>query len=545
MAEVKSKKLKEKLFELRRQEEESQVKGLAAKLNLPYLDLSILPIEPEIVGLLPEAKAKQAQLAIIQKKGQKIWLALRDPQLPTAQKVLKELKEKYDCRVFLVSEHSLARAWQLYEEISPPAKEIVGKIEISPTALIDLQKEIKNLEELKNKIATLPQAQISELLEILLAGAFQTEASDIHLETVEGKINIRYRIDGLLQDVVFLLPKTYHFLLSRIKLLSGMRLNIHDTPQDGRFTIRLGKTDIELRVSCLPSAYGENIVMRVLNPQVILDLKDLGLRAAFLQVIEKEIKKPNGMIINTGPTGSGKTTTLYACLKKVNQPGIKIITLEDPVEYHLTGISQTQIDAEKGYTFAQGLRAIVRQDPDVLLVGEIRDRETADIALNAALTGHLVFTTLHTNDAAGAIPRFIDLGAKAPILASALNLVVAQRLVRRLCQKCKESFVPDTKILEQIKKALPKQTEVQIPKELYRAQGCSACNQTGYKGRIGVFEIILVEPETEKLISTSPSHAQIVEMMEEKGLMTMYQDGLLKVLEGITSLEEVERVLKE
>lgn len=546
MGELKTKKMKEKLFELRRKDEEEQAKSLAAKLNLPYLDLSVLPIEPEAVGLIPQATAREARLAVIQKKGKKIWLALLNLHLPTTQKILKKLKEKYDCRLFIVSEHSLKRAWQVYEEVAPPVKEIVGRVEITPALLTKLQKEIKNLEDVKKKIETLSQAQVSELVEILLAGALQTEASDIHLETAEKKINLRYRIDGLLQDVAFLWPKIYHFLLSRIKLLAGMRLNIRDIPQDGRFTIRLRETDIEVRVSCIPSVYGENIVMRVLNPQaILLDLRDLGLQPNQLKIIEKEIKKPNGMMINTGPTGSGKTTTLYACLRRVNQPEIKIITLEDPIEYHLAGITQTQVDLERGYTFAKGLRAILRQDPDVLLVGEIRDRETAEIALNAALTGHLVFTTLHTNDAAGAIPRFIDLGAKGPILASALNLIIAQRLVRRLCPKCKELFAPEVKILNEIKKALAKQTTMGRPKKIYRARGCPACNKTGYKGRVGVFEMILVDSETEKLISTSPSHAQLVEMMERKGLMTMYQDGLLKVLEGITSLEEVERVLKE
>ncbi|OGZ36023.1 MAG: hypothetical protein A3A94_00290 [Candidatus Portnoybacteria bacterium RIFCSPLOWO2_01_FULL_43_11] len=444
----------------------------------------------------------------------------------------------------------MEKAWAPYKDFVPPSGGITGKIEIDIEKIKQFQKEIKNLEIFKQKIIEVPAIDPSKLVELTIVGALATDSSDIHLEPKEEKVTLRYRIDGVLHDVAFLFPNIYKYILSRIKLLSEMQLNIYDIPQDGRFTIKIGQNDIEVRVSVVPGAYGENIVMRVLNPQAIkLNLEDLGLRKSSLEIIEREIEKPHGMILTTGPTGSGKTTTLYACLKKLADPTIKIITLEDPIEYHLGNIAQTQVEEKRGYTFSKGLRAILRQDPDVVLVGEIRDRDTAETALQASLTGHLVFSTLHTNDAAGAVPRFTELGAKAPILASALTLIIAQRLVRKICLKCKVAFSPSAKQFTQIKKALEGlPQEIERPAlnqnlKIHKAKGCLQCNQTGYKGRIGVFEIIIVEDEMEKLISVSPSHAQILAFTQKQGSMTMYQDAVLKVLEGITALEEVERIV--
>ena len=423
-------------------------------------------------------------------------------------------------------------------------------MEISGEALEKLKKEIKSLEDIKKQIEVTPTNQASTIVEILLAGSLQTNASDLHLETEADKTNLRYRIDGILQNVVFLSPKTYSFVLNRLKLLAGMKLNVRDIAQDGRFTIAVDKTDMEIRVSCIPSAYGENIVMRVLNPKAIgLNLEDLGLRPDIFQVIQKEIQKPNGMLITTGPTGSGKTTLLYSFIKKINKPAVKIITMEDPIEYHLKGITQTQVEKEKGYTFAKGLRAILRQDPDVILVGEIRDKETAQIAVQSALTGHLVFSTLHTNNAAGAIPRFLDIGVEGTNLASALNLIMAQRLVRKICQKCRQAISPSEKQLAQIKKALSglsnqvKHPPLDKKLKIYQAKGCSQCNQTGYQGRIGIFEMILINKEMEELISASATHLQILEKARQQGMVSFYQDALLKVLDGITTLEEIERVV--
>jgi type II secretory ATPase GspE/PulE/Tfp pilus assembly ATPase PilB-like protein len=373
------------------------------------------------------------------------------------------------------------------------------------------------------------------------------EASDIHIEPREEQAKTRIRIDGLLQDVINFDLKIYEGFLNRIKLLSGMKLNITDRPQDGRFSILINDLIIEIRSSTIPAEYGESIVLRILNPKSLIDMEALGLREDLLNIFKKEIKKPNGMIIVTGPTGSGKTTTLYAFLRKVQKPEIKIITIEDPIEYHLAGISQTQVDPRSGYDFANGLKSIMRQDPDVILVGEIRDLETASIALQAALTGHLVFTTLHTNDAAGTVARLQALGEKPVNIAPAINMAIAQRLVRKVCQKCVEFRKPSNQFLEKIKKELENlPPQVKIPEigrlKIPKIKGCQNCNFTGYRGRIGIFEAFLVDDEMEKFILTSPSIAELREKAIKKGMVTMYQDGLIKVLDGVTTIEEVERV---
>ncbi len=421
------------------------------------------------------------------------------------------------------------------------AKSITGEIEIS--------KEIKveNLPGFKEIIESSLDKNTTELLGIVLAGAINLNASDIHLEPEEEKNQLRVRIDGILQDVLELDKKVYQSLLSRIKLLSKLKLNVSDRPQDGRFSINLGKEEIEIRTSILPAEYGESIVLRILNPKSLISLEDLGLRKDLEILFKKEISKPNGMIIVTGPTGSGKTTTLYAFLKKINQPEIKIITLEDPIEYHLEGISQTQVDSKKGYDFASGLRSIMRQDPDVVLVGEIRDLETASTALQAALTGHLVFTTLHTNDSAGTIARLQALGEKPINISPAVNLAVAQRLVRKVCQKCAKFEKPSSEELKLIKSELKNVSEDLYPKEIKiaRTKGCKSCNNTGYTGRTSIFEAIEIDEEIERFILTSPSISALREIAIKKGMVTMRQDGFIKATNGITTIEEVNRVTEK
>lgn len=412
--------------------------------------------------------------------------------------------------------------------------------------LISRALEIKNIPELKKRIEENLTESTTKLLEIILGGSISLDASDIHIEPEEKRAKIRLRIDGILHDLTFLDLKIYQSILSRIKLVSGLKLNISDQPQDGRFSVKKGEILIEIRTSTLPAEYGEAVVMRILNPKSLISLEELGLRKEYLEIFKKEIAKPNGMIIVTGPTGSGKTTTLYAILKKIQNPGIKIITLEDPIEYHLEGISQTQVDPKVGYDFANGLRAILRQDPDVILVGEIRDLETASIALQAALTGHLVLSTLHTNDAAGTIARLVALGEKPVNIAPALNMVVAQRLVRKVCKNCVKFEKPSENLLKKIKKSFEK-IKIDLPKieKIPKAVGCQECNFTGYKGRSGIFELFLVDEEMEKFILTFPSIAALKEKAIEKGMIPMYQDGLLKVIEGETTIEEVERVATE
>ena len=332
-------------------------------------------------------------------------------------------------------------------------QKITGEIKISPP-LLNITQKIKNVSDFKERIGEFLEKSVTELSEVILGGGIHLEASDIHIEPREEQAKIRIRIDGLLQDVINFDLKIYEGLLNRIKLLSGLKLNITDRPQDGRFSILINEVAIEIRTSTLPAEYGETIVLRLLNPKALIELEVLGLREDLLEIFEKEIKKPNGMIIVTGPTGSGKTTTLYAFLRKVQKPEIKIITIEDPIEYHLKGISQTQVDPKKGYDFASGLKSIMRQDPDVILVGEIRDLETASIALQSALTGHLVFTTLHTNDAAGTVARLQALGEKPVNIAPAINMAIAQRLIRKVCKKCAEFRKISPEDLKKLKKEL-------------------------------------------------------------------------------------------
>ncbi|MBZ1348386.1 MAG: GspE/PulE family protein [Candidatus Nealsonbacteria bacterium] len=432
-------------------------------------------------------------------------------------------------------------------------KKITGEIELSPS-LLNIAQNIKNVSDFAKEANNFLGKSITEFLEIILGAGIFLKTSDIHIEPQEEKANIRLRLDGILQEVMSFDLKILQALTSRIKLLSGVKLNITDRPQDGRFSVLITAANeqtmaIEIRASFLPSEHGESIVFRILNPQSLISLEALGLRKDLLALFEKEIKKPNGMIIVTGPTGSGKTTTLYAFLKNIQRPEIKVITIEDPIEYHLKGISQTQTVPEKGYDFASGLKSIMRQDPDVILVGEIRDLETAEIGLQAALTGHLVLTTLHTNDAAGTIARLISLGSSASNIGPAINIAIAQRLVRRVCKKCSTLQTIPVSALEKIKKELqnlPK--KIEIPKlsqelKIAKIKGCPDCNFTGYRGRIGILEVLIVDGEMEKFILTLPSITGLKEKAIEKGMVPMLQDGLIKVLEKITTLEEIERVI--
>lgn len=430
-------------------------------------------------------------------------------------------------------------------------KKITGEIVISPVVIKDVKKEIKCIPDFKDKIERSFIKKTSDLIEIILTGAFYLDTSDVHIEPEEKQAKMRIRIDGVLHDVLTLDLNLYKKLVGRIKLLSKLKLNVSARPQDGRFSIFIEDMSIEVRTSTMPAEYGESVVMRILNPKWVVSMESLGLREDMLKVFYREVERPNGMIICTGPTGSGKTTTLYAFLQKIANPEIKIITIEDPIEYHLKGISQTQVDDAKGYTFANGLRAVVRQDPDVILVGEVRDLETAQISLQASLTGHLVLSTVHTNDAAGTIARLQALGEKSSNIAPALNVAVGQRLVRKVCQKCAEFKKATPQEYERMSKDLayiPKQVkmpeltpEIKVP----HAKGCRDCSFIGYKGRIGLFEAFVVDDEMERFILTEPSIVDMREKAIKKGMVLMRQDGLIKVLNRITTIEEVERVTME
>lgn len=543
----KEKELEKKLGEIQRKEVEQKSKESAARLNLPYLDLTTTPIQKEALNLVEEKEAVSAGLVPIEKQGNILKIAVLNPGNPKTAELIGKLKQSgLGVKIYITSLRGLNHALAFYKE-APKTKEMkLGEISLDETKVEEAGREIKNLPDLKKKIDRL---ETTGVLEILFAGAISVKASDIHFEPGEKEVRLRFRIDGILNDVLNLEKKEYPVILNRIKHTAGLKLNIRDAPQDGRFTLKRGQEDIEIRVSVLPGAYGENIVMRLLDPKTIKkNLDELGIRPGLLEQIKQELKKTTGAILTTGPTGSGKTTTLYAFVNYVNKPGLKVITIEDPVEYHIEGISQTQVEPEKGYDFTNGLRSIVRQDPDVILVGEIRDTETAEIAMHAGLTGHLVFSTLHTNDAAGTIPRLLDMGIKPPIIAPAINMAMAQRLVRKLCPECRQKVKIEEEDLKVVREALKNLPKTEMPElnekaAVFKAKSCEKCNSTGYQGRVGLFEAFIIDGDLEKLILKSPAISEIRDMVLKKGMITMLQDGYLKILEGITDFEEVRRVL--
>jgi len=556
MADVPQTELQSKLAKLRRDGEERSAQRLAEQLGLPYADLSKTPVSLDAVKTVPEEDARNGKAAVIEVKSEEVALVAVNPELPATKKVIKNLEEKkYHVKVFVVSPSSLEAAFHFYKYIKPQSDDITGKVLISKNRLEELKSRLTTFEAIKREITGLDFAKASpvDIIQIILAGALAVRASDIHTEAGEKKAKIRLRVDGLLHDAFAELPlrPLYENFVSRIKLLAGMKLNVHDEAQDGRFTIGLGGKDVEMRVSVIPAEFGETIVMRILDPQAtMVGLQDLGLRPDNLALVKKELDRPNGAILNTGPTGSGKTTTLYAFLRSINDPTLKIITLEDPIEYRIEGVEQTQVDDEAGYTFANGLRAIVRQDPDVILVGEIRDLETADIAMQAALTGHLVFSTLHTNDAVGAVPRLINLGVKAVSIGPALALVIAQRLVRVLCPHCKKEAAPDAEISSKIEKflgRLPAKVDRASYQnfKLYVPAGCDKCGGVGYRGRVGIFEFLEGGPELEQAILKEASEVSLRAVAEKQQMVTMQEDGILKVLAGQTTIEEVKSVTGE
>lgn len=555
MVKFEEEKQKKKLEELREREEEDLAKILANRYKLPYLDLRKMTIDLDYLRLIPEETSRQSKIVVFQGVGKNLQIALVNSNLESTKQVLEDLTNKgYKTKIFLASNLSLERAWQKYKEIPAFIEISKGIIDISPEKMEKFGQEVKSADDLKRLFSSMTSSKesrrISEILELLLAASLQMDASDLHIEPQENRIRLRFRLDGVLHDMLYFEHRHYQLLLSRIKLVSEMKLNIHDRPQDGRFSIHIGGVEVEIRASDLPGPYGEYIVLRILNPKTIaVPLEELGMQLGLRELLLKEIQKPNGMILNTGPTGSGKTTTLYAFLRKVYTPGVKIITLEEPIEYHLEGITQTQTNPKEGYDFANGLRSILRQDPDIIMVGEIRDLDTAKTAINAALTGHLVFSTLHTNDAAGTIPRLIDLGAEPNVLAPAINVSMAQRLVRKLCSKCKKQTKPtdeEMNVIENIVNTFPKNIKKPslINLSTFKEAGCPACHNLGYKGRIGIFEAILINDEVERLILKMPSEVEIKKASRAQGILNMQQDGILKVINGVTSLEELSRIIE-
>lgn len=552
MAILNPKSLAEKLRVQRTQAEEKDAERRAARLGLPYLNLISVKVPTEIkaMRLVPEAEARAAELVPLQLVRKKLVVAVFSPERLEARQILDRLRgDGHEVQAAVVSRSGLEHVFSYYKYVGDKVAEISGTVNIDEKRLENIREKVRRLDDLTALIGAFESPFISQVLEIILGGAIALHASDIHLEPTKSAGGFRVRIDGLLHTVydTFQLH-LYKMVVSRIKLLSNLKLNVVDEPQDGRFTITLKEYDIEIRTSIIPSEYGETAVLRILDPTAFaVSLEELGWRDDDLQIARAEIGKPNGLILNTGPTGSGKTTTLYAFLRSVFKPEIKIITIEDPIEYHLAGISQTQVDQAAGYTFGSGLRSILRQDPDVVLVGEIRDNETADIALNAALTGHLVFSTLHTNDSIGAVPRFLDLGVKPQVLGPALSLVIAQRLVRRLCGECKKARTltdDERNKFEAFVAGLPARVDKENYREprVYDPAGCAACGHLGYKGRLSIFELFVKSEAIEELIYKNPTEMELFGAARKEGMVTMQEDGVLKVLAGMTSFAEVERL---
>lgn len=545
-------KQKRKITDLLHQEEEDLVQILSGKYGIEYINLSAIPVNADALRLINEQRAKETMTACFAMIDKKVKIATRNPENEKVVTLVNELKEKgYFPELYITSTQSLEKAWLGYKDLSFAYESKAGSLEISNEEITKIIDEIKSLpqiiEILEKLLASRMSYRVSRILETCTAGALAIGASDIHFEPEETYTLLRYRLDGVLHDVIKFDNETYALLLSRIKLISGMKLNIKKDNQDGRFSIKLSFGDIEVRVSILPGAYNESIVMRILNPKSIdVPLESLGIPTKLLDILLKEMSRPDGMILTTGPTGSGKTTTLYSFLKKIKSPDLKIITLEDPIEYHLPGIVQTQVN-DKGYDFAEGLRATVRQDPDIIMIGEIRDGETANIAVNSALTGHLVFSTLHTNDAAGTFPRLIDLGVNSKVITSAIRVAMAQRLARKLCEYCKKEVSLEGETKNEIEKIIGEiEDKSLIPNDrnkIFEPVGCDKCNNTGYKGRIGIYEAILIDEKIENAVESNPSEREIWSAAKGQGILTMKQDGILKVLQGITSVSEIERVV--
>lgn len=532
-------------------EHEKEAMRLAAEFRLPHIDLEKFPITQVALRVLSKERAEAAHAICFFSSEDEFRIGAVDPEHPDVAALVKEIEDRSRAhgKLYVISDKSFGRVLDLYKTL-PTIVPITKNVSISADDLSRVAADVSDFHTLQT---LLDRASVTDVLTYMLGGAFKLDASDVHVESEEKKVMVRYRLDGILHDAAILPKDALAKLVSRVKLLSSLKINITEKPQDGRFTIKLpdGDGDVDVRVSTMPTVHGESIVMRLLRQnRESLTLESLGLHALAYAMLKQEIERPNGMIITTGPTGSGKTTTLYAALQLLNKPGVKIITLEDPVEYRIEGVNQSQIDHSKDYTFAKGLKSILRQDPDIAMVGEIRDLETAETAIQAALTGHLLFSTLHTNSAAGAIPRFLSMGAKPFLLAPALNCVIGQRLVRRLKDDKK---VPATLTPEQIQfvesaiqsmpEALKKEAEG-LPKNFFTAQG-GVPEYEAYAGRIGIYEVMVVDDVMEKMILNGTVAEQDIESQAiQFGMATMAQDGIMKALTGITSIDEVLRVVE-
>lgn len=521
-------------------------KAKAKLYNVGYVEMKNLAASPEALAKIPESVAEHYKVMpfAYDAKNRELSVAMANPlDLQT----IAFLEAKSGSRV----KPFLALASELIEEIP---RRYAQSLSAEVTQVLkeagdsDINKRIVDVERIGDVIR---EAPIAKIVATVLEFAVKSRASDIHIEPLEDHTRVRYRIDGILQEKLVLPKKTHDAVVSRVKILAELKIDERRVPQDGRFTFKVEDQEVDLRVSTLPTVDGEKIVMRLLRKSSnVPTLAELGFRGMALKNIEDSIKVPHGIVLITGPTGSGKTTTLYSILHALNTPKVNIVTLEDPVEYQIDGVNQVQINPKAGLTFATGLRSFLRQDPNIIMVGEIRDNETADLAIQASLTGHLVFATLHTNSAAGALPRLLDMQAEPFLLASSMTCVLAQRVLRQVCSNCKEAYTPDAATVTELKRVLGPIYETYVQKsngevpKLYRGRKCEVCGDSGYKGRLGIFEVLKINEKIGKLILGRSPASEIENLAVADGMLLMEQDGYVKALDGLTTLEEVMRVAK-
>ena len=533
------------------EEELTSARGLF--FNLPYVDLRNKSIQKELLEIASKDTVYTYKFVPFELKDNLLKVALTDPTDLGALEALEFLsqKKKFKVELYITSYASFRAVFRKSENITKEVTEALSEVAEKEEEERVKKKDTSKEPTVEEKIVD--EAPIAKIVDVVIRHAIEGRASDIHIEPSEEDLRVRYRIDGILHSSLILPKSVHNAIISRIKILSNLKIDEQRLPQDGRFHISLEGKSIDFRVSTFPTVIGEKVVLRILDKSAgAPTLEELGLSGKMLAIVQDAIKKPHGMFLITGPTGSGKSTTLYSILSILNKPGVNIVTLEDPVEYFIDGVNQAQIRPEIGLTFASGLRSILRQDPNIIMVGEIRDKETAELAVNSALTGHLVFSTLHTNSAIGAIPRLIDMGIEPFLLTASLNLLAGQRLVRKICDKCKTETKPTEVIAKIIKEELPLINKDSLEgidtKELkvFMGRGCPVCGNTGFKGRIGIFEILSITKKIQELINDRTSAAKIQDyVIKEENFLLMRQDGILKALKGFTTVEEVVRATKE
>jgi type IV pilus assembly protein PilB len=530
-------------------------------LGIEFVNPALKPISTDVLAKIPEPVSRRYNLVPFQYEPSTntLLVAMSDPlDLQVVEFIEKKSAAKIKAYIATTEQIDQSINEQYSQNLTTQVSEALEEV---TAGVVEAKEELQDLGKVEEVIK---EAPVAKIVSTLLEYAIKARASDIHIEPLEDRTRVRFRIDGILQERVVLPKKVHEALISRIKILSNLKIDEKRIPQDGRFTFKLKNNVVDLRIATLPTANGEKVVMRLLPKAASAPtLGDLGLRGTALKAFEENTTKPHGIILITGPTGSGKTTTLFATLSKINSPKINILTLEDPVEYQIPGVNQVQINPQAGLTFASGLRSFLRQDPNIIMVGEIRDSETTSLAVQASLTGHLVFSTLHTNSAAGALPRLLEMGAETFLLASSINCVIAQRVVRRICLDCKQEYDPPVQLVDDIKKTLgdllqekhvkfSEQEEKDLKEleegkkfKLFKGKGCNKCGDSGYKGRIALFEVLPVTDKIGRLILERAPAGKIEQQATEDGMIRLIQDGYLKALEGITTIEEVLRVARD